>query len=128
MVLVNTWGTFAVVAVISKRLILAEGWSRENAVFHIWILGLELVSEPAPFVNHSRLLVTEALGIVGPEVLRTHAIHLIEVYEELEVFFGRFVIVVRGGAIFLEEQGPLLVVEPLIEASIGAIPVETCLN
>ena len=128
MVLVNTWGAFAVVAVISKRLILAEGWSREDAVFNIWILGLKLVSEPAPFVNHSRLLVTEALGIVGPKVLGTHAIHLIEVYEKLEVFFGCLVIVVRRSAIFLEEQCPLLVVEPLVEASIGAIPVETCLN
>ena len=73
-------------------------------------------------------MVTEALGIVGPKVLRTHAIHLIEVDEELEVFFGGLVIVVRRSAIFLEEQGPLLVVEALIEAGIGAIPVETGLN
>ena len=67
----------------------------------------------APSVDHRRLAVTEALGVIVAEVNGSDLVLVIQILEELHVFFGHIVVVVGFLAIFAEEQFTLLIVPDL---------------
>ena len=64
----------------------------------------------APSVDHRRLAVTEALGVIVAEVNGSDLVLVLQILEELHVFFGHIVVVVGFLAIFAEEQFTLLII------------------
>ena len=129
LVLVDARSGFAVVTVVCKRSVFGEGWGGEHAVVNIWILFFQRAFHVAPSVDHRRLAVTEALGVIVAEVNGSDLVLVIQILEELHVFFGHIVVVVGFLAIFAEEQFTLLIIQTLIDGAVGvAVEVEAGLR
>ena len=129
LVFVDARSRFAVVTVVCKRSVFGESWGGEHTVVNIWILFFQRAFHVAPSVDHRRLAVTETLGVIVTEVNRSDLVLVIQILEELHVFFGHIVVVVGFLAIFAEEQFTLLIVQTLIDGAVGiAVEVEAGLR
>ena len=77
----------------------------------------------APGIHHCRLAVAEALDVIVTKIDRADFIFVVQVFQELQVFPGRRVIIVGFLPAGIKQKLPFLIIQTLVDGAVR-IPIE----